>query len=189
MSGYAAFENGTLARAAFINLEAWLSADAGGARPFVHVAFDFTRNASTDANGTAVARRMVIQHADDVANLTWAGQSFETADALPVGDLAEESVDLEHGLHLHATEVVLVDFLQPTTVDPGPLEKPQVPSPGSSGPAVSANQAVDSPMDHSKAYIVAGVVAGAFGAGIAGIALLYVRRRFIAFQKEGNQGI
>ena len=88
MSGYAAFEAGKLVRAVFVNLHAWL-ASSTGARPVVHVDLDFARaanatQADVDAfwGGGVQARRLVIGHADDVANLTWAGQSYEQTDVL-----------------------------------------------------------------------------------------------------------
>ncbi|OSD01894.1 glycoside hydrolase family 79 protein [Trametes coccinea BRFM310] len=118
VSGYAAFEHGRLVRAAFINLHAWLTSSTGD-RPSVHIDFNFARGATADSqkavdsfwsSATAVARRIVIQHADDVANLTWAGQSYETPDAQPSGVPVFEPVDLSQGIDLRATEAVLVSF-------------------------------------------------------------------------------
>ncbi|EMD41170.1 glycoside hydrolase family 79 protein [Gelatoporia subvermispora B] len=122
VSGYAAFEDGHLVRAVFINLHAWVSGDTG-TRPSVHIDFDFVLGLSTSAAGQSAqadidsfwglqptARRLVIQHADDVANLTWAGQSWETSDITPVGPLALEQVDLRQGIDLQATEAVLISF-------------------------------------------------------------------------------
>ncbi|KAI8984835.1 glycoside hydrolase family 79 protein [Trametes punicea] len=118
VSGYAAFEHGRLVRAAFVNLHAWL-ASSTGERPSVHIDLDFAQGATTDTasdvdafwrRGSAVARRIVIQHADDTANLTWAGQSYETPNAQPSGRLVLEHVSLSEGIDLRATEAVLIDF-------------------------------------------------------------------------------
>ncbi|TFK85874.1 glycoside hydrolase family 79 protein [Polyporus arcularius HHB13444] len=106
VSGYAAFEGGKLVRAVFINLHPWL-ASSTGTRPSVHIDFAFTGGSKS---GNATARRFLIQHADDTANVTWAGQSFETASGLPSGSVVRESVVLSKGLDLPATEAVLVDF-------------------------------------------------------------------------------
>ena len=103
VSGYAAFEGGLLARAVFVNLHSWLTTSTG-TRPSVHIDFE-------GLTGTASARRLVIQHADDTANVTFAGQSFETpGDPRPVGVVVSEEVDLSAGLDLQATEAVLIDF-------------------------------------------------------------------------------
>ena len=117
VSGYAAFERGRLVRAVFVNLHAWL-ASSTGARPVVHIdlAFAFAgaganASASADWGAGVTARRLVIDHADDVANLTWAGQSYEqTADVSPSGRFVEERVVLLEGLDLRATEAVLLEF-------------------------------------------------------------------------------
>ena len=102
VTGYAAFEGGRLARAVFVNLGAFLQSDSG-ARPVVHLDFG-------GAAGNATARRLVIQHADDTANVAWAGQSFETPDAAPSGAVVTENVVLSAGLDLRSTEAVLLDF-------------------------------------------------------------------------------
>ncbi|KAH9856965.1 glycoside hydrolase family 79 protein [Lenzites betulinus] len=117
VSGYAAFEHGRLARAVFVNLHAWLLSSTG-ARPAVHIDLDFATAGAAQAQSEAdafwgrpaVARRVVIQHADDVAGLTWAGQSYETADAHPTGPLKFESVSLQKGIDLRSTEAVLISF-------------------------------------------------------------------------------
>ena len=116
VSGYAAFEYGHLVRAVFINLHAWL-ASSTGVRPSVHIDLDFVCDAaSTTADLDAfwkrhvTARRLIIDHADDVANLTWAGQSFETADVRATGRVVAEKVVLSEGLDLRSTEAVLLEF-------------------------------------------------------------------------------
>ncbi|KAI0831387.1 glycoside hydrolase family 79 protein [Trametes gibbosa] len=117
VSGYAAFEHGRLVRAVFINLHAWLVSSTG-TRPSVHIDLDFAKasaaEAQSDVNAfwgrSATARRVVIQHADDVAGLTWAGQSYETADAHPSGSVKIEHVSLAEGVDLRSTEAVLLSF-------------------------------------------------------------------------------
>ncbi|KZT74569.1 glycoside hydrolase family 79 protein [Daedalea quercina L-15889] len=107
-SGYAVFEDGQLARAVFVNLNAWV-ANSTGTRPIVHIDLDFV-NGSTMAL-TATAERLVINHADDTQNLTWAGQSYEeTADVRPTGQLVLETIDLSEGFDLRATEAILLTF-------------------------------------------------------------------------------
>ncbi|PSS35531.1 hypothetical protein PHLCEN_2v1525, partial [Hermanssonia centrifuga] len=118
ISGYAAFENGLLRRAVFVNLHAWLQSSEGtGQRPSVHIDLAFSlsaggSSASADAlsSGGVQARRLVIQHADDVSNLTWAGQSYETSDVHPNGRIVVESVSVRDGIDLRATEAVLLSF-------------------------------------------------------------------------------
>ena len=116
VSGYAVFEGGVLARAVFVNLDAWL-AGSTGARPVVHVDLDFARGANAtqgevDAfwGGSAIVRRLVINHADDTENLTWAGQSYENGDVSPEGKKVTERVQLSEGFDIRSTEAVLVDF-------------------------------------------------------------------------------
>ncbi|TFY67602.1 hypothetical protein EVJ58_g1519 [Rhodofomes roseus] len=107
-AGYAAFENGQLTRAVFVNLNAWV-ADSTGTRPVVHIGLDFV-NGTTSAS-TATGRRLVINYADDTQNLTWAGQSYEeTANVSPTGQLDLETIDLSDGFDLRATEAILLTF-------------------------------------------------------------------------------
>ena len=103
VSGYAAFEGGQLARAVFVNFNAWLTTSTG-TRPSVHIDFG-------GRTGSARARRLVIQHADDTANVTFAGQSFETpGDPRPAGAVVSETVVLSSGVDLRATEAILIEF-------------------------------------------------------------------------------
>ncbi|TCD64842.1 hypothetical protein EIP91_003590, partial [Steccherinum ochraceum] len=106
VSGYAAFEDGQLVRAVFVNLHAWLQS-SNGTRPSVHIdlSFDGARE-RTRCN----AQRLVIGHADDTDGLRFGGQSFETADASAIGAVAQESVDVSEGFDLWATEAVLLSF-------------------------------------------------------------------------------
>ena len=118
VSGYAAFEEGVLVRAVFVNLHAWLASSTGD-RPSVHIDLDFARgNANVtqqDADAfwgrAATGTRLVIQHADDTQNLTWAGQSYEETPLVAAsGPLVTESVDLTQGVDLNATEALLIEF-------------------------------------------------------------------------------
>ena len=108
-----------LRRAVFINLEAWLqSSEASGQqRPSVHIDLIPTlsaggTNAQMDSlrRGKAEARRIVIQHADDISGLTWAGQSYENNNIQPSGRPIVEKVNLQDGIDLRATEAVLISF-------------------------------------------------------------------------------
>lgn len=117
VSGYAAFEGGHLVRAVFINLEAWLS-DSTGTRPSTHIDLAFisglsgnsTSENAEDLGLIPTARRLIIDHADDVSNLTFAGQSFETPNVQPSGRVVRETVVLSKGIDLRATEAILIDF-------------------------------------------------------------------------------
>lgn len=119
MSAYASYEHGILRHAVFINLDAWLQSSSGD-RPSVHIDLVLflsetddssqAQSASATAHSTVEARRLVIQHADDVANLTWAGQSYETSDVQPSGPLMVEQVDPSNGFDIRSTEAVLITF-------------------------------------------------------------------------------
>ncbi|KAI0092691.1 glycoside hydrolase family 79 protein [Irpex rosettiformis] len=128
VSGYAAYEHGKLVRAAFVNLDAWLVSSVG-LRPSVHVnpilywsqdgSTTNTTGGSVNANAAEAAwkhekvnaKRIIINHADDVQNLTWAGQSWEkTGDVRPTGRLVVEKVDLAKGFDLRSTEAILLEF-------------------------------------------------------------------------------
>lgn len=117
VSGYAAYEDGKLVRAAFINLDAWLLSSTG-TRPSVHIdptlywseASSVGGNATAWKHGKAEGRRILINHADDIQNLTWAGQSWETSNVRPVGQKVVEKVDLIKGFDLRSTEAILLSF-------------------------------------------------------------------------------
>ena len=53
----------------------------------------------------------VVDHADDVANLTWAGQSYENSAVRPTGRVVEERIQLSEGFDIRSTEAVLLDFV------------------------------------------------------------------------------
>ena len=116
VSGYAAYEDGRLARAVFVNLHSWLSSSTG-VRPSVHIDLGLAslsaRSEVDDAMtrvATATAKRLVIERADDTEGLKWAGQSYETSDVHWEGGLVLERVVLDDGIDLRSTEAVLVEF-------------------------------------------------------------------------------
>lgn len=116
VSGYAVFEGGSLKRAVFINLHAWL-ASSTGTRPSVHIDLDFASGTSASQSQVdafwgrrASLKRIGIQHADDTAGLTWAGQSYENSNVSPSGGLVTERVQLSKGFDIRSTEAALVEF-------------------------------------------------------------------------------
>ena len=111
VSGYAAFEEGVLVRAVFVNLHAWLLSSTGD-RPAVHVDLGFAGDAAMQLQGrSASLKRLVIEHADDTEGLIWAGQSYENGKVSPEGSLVTEEVDLNEGFDIRSTEAVMVEFM------------------------------------------------------------------------------
>ena len=108
ISGYAAFENGILVRAVFVNLHAWLLSSTGG-RPSVHVDLGFAGEDAPQGHRASL-KRLVVGHADDTGGLTWAGQSYENSDVSPAGNVVIEQADLSKGFDIRSTEAVLIDF-------------------------------------------------------------------------------
>ncbi len=164
VSGYAAYEQGELVRAVFVNLHAWLQSSTG-ARPSVHVNLNINGTSSglsAFSSRSVVARRLILQHADDISNLTWAGQSFETSDALPKGAVVDERVSWDTGLNLRSSEAVLVDFQETTPV--------------------SATSTGSSRSNTGK-YIAAGVVSGVIVAILGAAGVYYARRRVASKRK------
>jgi len=107
VSGYAFFEDGKLKRAVLINSQAFLSTSTG-ARTSVKVALSFTGSGS--APKTVEVKRLKINHADDASGLQWAGQTFETSDAKPIGSISSQTVNANSVIELSETEVVLLTF-------------------------------------------------------------------------------
>ncbi|GJJ10670.1 hypothetical protein Clacol_004897 [Clathrus columnatus] len=104
VSGYAIYEHGTLKRAVFINLNAWLTSSTG-TRPSVHISF-----AGLKGSSSATVSRLAINHADDIANSTFAGQSYETPDALVSGQQVVQKIKLSNGVDISSTEAILINF-------------------------------------------------------------------------------
>ncbi|KIY53036.1 glycoside hydrolase family 79 protein [Fistulina hepatica ATCC 64428] len=108
LAGYAFYEGGTLKRAVFINSEAWLQSDEGSrTRTSIHV--NVTLDGSTESCHMTI-KRLTIQHADDVSNVTYAGQSWETSDGRVSGTVRTEKVNVSAGVDIAETEVVLLHF-------------------------------------------------------------------------------
>lgn len=53
---------------------------------------------------------MSKRHADDIGGLTWGGQTYETSDGRVDGSLQISTVDVEDGVDIQATEVVMLTF-------------------------------------------------------------------------------
>ncbi len=116
VSAYAVFAGGSLVRAVFVNLHAWLASDTG-ARPAVHIDLNFVVGANATqsevdalAGRSASLKRLVADHAEDTEGLTWAGQSYENSDVSPEGQLVTEQVQVSEGFDIRSTEAVLVEF-------------------------------------------------------------------------------
>lgn len=54
----------------------------------------------------------LCRYADDISGLTWGGQSYETSDARPDGDVSTETVLVTAGVDIRDTEAVLVTFMR-----------------------------------------------------------------------------
>ncbi|KAH7108202.1 hypothetical protein BKA62DRAFT_681430 [Auriculariales sp. MPI-PUGE-AT-0066] len=107
VAGYAIYDGTALARAVFLNSQAYSSASTG-ARPAVRVQVLFTGASGAPAHATL--KRLKIAHADDTANVTWGGVSYETATGLAAGSVVTETVVPSDGFVLAATEAVLITF-------------------------------------------------------------------------------
>lgn len=113
IGGYAIYENGGLARAVIVNLNAWLLSDEGKReRGKTHIDFKSAlSNPKTQASFvTITVRRLSIGHADDLEGLLWGGQNFETSDLTPVGPKTDENVLWSDGVDVRETEAVLIIF-------------------------------------------------------------------------------
>lgn len=108
VAGYAAYDNGVLARAVFINSKTWLNGTTGS-RGIVQLDFPASQNGTWPSN--MQIRRLGIGYADDTSGLTFAGQSYETSTALPYGDDTCTTVKVSDGLSLNDTEAVVLTFL------------------------------------------------------------------------------
>ena len=93
----------------FVNLHAWLvSSEGTGPRPSIQIGFNLTSSSLNPP--IAKVKRLVIQHADDLQGLTFGGQSYETSTAQPSGAVVEETVNLQQGIAINATQAVLITF-------------------------------------------------------------------------------
>ncbi|EEB92806.1 hypothetical protein MPER_08633, partial [Moniliophthora perniciosa FA553] len=98
VSGYAFYQDNKLARAVFINSQAFLSSSTN--RSQVHLDFTFAGMGPSQMT----VKRLAIGHADDTSGLLWGGQTYETADGHVAGTLSQEDHSVQEGLDLVATE-------------------------------------------------------------------------------------
>jgi len=124
VSGYAFYEGTTLARAVFINSQAFLSTNSGN-RTSKHIDLGW----ALEAPETMSLKRLIIgwvdlvivystkrsemradRHADDVSGLSWGGQSYETPDGTVSGTVEVEVLDVTSGFDIQETEVVMITF-------------------------------------------------------------------------------
>ncbi|KAJ7710331.1 glycoside hydrolase family 79 protein [Mycena rosella] len=107
LSGYAFYESGSLKRAIFINSLAYLTTTTT-ARPSTHVNLSFSGSGTAPTSFSV--KRLIINHADDVSNLSWGGQTYETSDARVSGSLTTESGTVAGGIDIPATQAVMLSF-------------------------------------------------------------------------------
>jgi hypothetical protein len=124
LSGYAFYESGSLKRAVFINSLAYLTTTTT-ARPSTHVNLAFSGSGAAPTSFSV--KRLLIKwvvsihsralelilrpsHADDVSNLTWGGQTYETSNARVSGSLTAESGTVAGGIDIPATQAVMLSF-------------------------------------------------------------------------------
>ena len=50
------------------------------------------------------------RHADDTSGLTWGGQTYETSDAKVSGSPQISTVNVQDGVDIQATEVLMLTF-------------------------------------------------------------------------------
>ncbi|KAG6909980.1 hypothetical protein DXG01_013980 [Tephrocybe rancida] len=108
IAGYGFYEDGTLARAVFINSKTYLPESTN--RTSVHLDLGFTAVAGVKLPRTMTVKRLVIGHATDVSGLTWGGQTYETSDGRVKGFLDVKTVPVSDGLDIQETEVILASF-------------------------------------------------------------------------------
>ncbi|EIM91055.1 uncharacterized protein STEHIDRAFT_128057 [Stereum hirsutum FP-91666 SS1] len=108
VSGFGFFENGNLARAVFINLNAFTGDKA---RASVHVVPSFVGGQpGCSAPSTMSVKRLSIPFANGTSGVTWGGQTYETADGKVQGQLNVTTVPVTAGVDVHDTEAVLLSF-------------------------------------------------------------------------------
>ncbi|KAF8349020.1 glycoside hydrolase family 79 protein [Amanita rubescens] len=103
VTGYAFYENETLARALFINSEAYF----GGIRLSVHI----TINILGIPYSEMYVKRLAIGRADDTSGLTWGGQSYETQDGRVNGTEEAYVLPISQGVYIQETEAVMLRFV------------------------------------------------------------------------------
>ncbi|KAJ7494595.1 glycoside hydrolase family 79 protein [Mycena galericulata] len=106
ISGYAFYEGKALKRAVFINSLAFLEGQTN--RTSVHLDLSFTGSGTQPT--TFSVKRLIIGYADDVANLTWGGQTYETSDARVGGTPTTETGTVSGGIDIPATQALMITF-------------------------------------------------------------------------------
>ncbi|KAF8802474.1 glycoside hydrolase family 79 protein [Phlegmacium glaucopus] len=106
ISGYAFYQGGQLTKAILINSLAFFTTTTT-ARSSTHVNLTF---ASGTVPSTMDVKRLFVPHADDTSGLTWGGQTYETSDARVSGSLQISTVNVQDGVDIQATEVVMLTF-------------------------------------------------------------------------------
>ncbi|KAH9481594.1 Beta-glucuronidase [Psilocybe cubensis] len=107
ISGYAFYEEDTLARAILINSQAFFTTDKTN-RTSTHVDLAIS---GSGAPTEMTVKRLFVPHADDTTGLTWGGQTYETSDARVSGSLQVETASVSDGVDIQETEVVMLSFL------------------------------------------------------------------------------
>ncbi|KAI0049009.1 glycoside hydrolase family 79 protein [Auriscalpium vulgare] len=104
ISGYAFFEGSRLARALFVNLNAFTGASP---RKSVHLSL-----VPSGSGGPTMAtvKRLTIPTANATSGVTWGGQTYETSDGKVQGTLSTSTVSVNSGIDIHDTEAVLLTF-------------------------------------------------------------------------------
>ncbi|TFK40176.1 glycoside hydrolase family 79 protein [Crucibulum laeve] len=105
IAGYAFYEGTDLARVVLINSKAYFKSDTT-ARPKTHICLSFLGG----RRRTAIVKRLAIGHADDTSGLTWSGQTYETKNGRPSGNVQTETIHVFAGIDISATEVVMLSF-------------------------------------------------------------------------------
>ncbi|PPQ90810.1 hypothetical protein CVT25_012130 [Psilocybe cyanescens] len=107
ISGYAFYEEATLARAVLINSQAFFTTDTTS-RTSTHIDLAIS---GTGSPTKMTVKRLFVPHADDTTGLTWGGQTYETSDAKVSETLQVQTANVSDGVDIHETEVVMLSFL------------------------------------------------------------------------------
>jgi hypothetical protein len=112
IAGYAAYDNGLLARVVLINSKAYLTTTTTvrGSVPSLNITV-LVDGGVSPSPVTMRVKRLVIEHADDGHGLTFGGQSYERSDGLVDGTEVYSDIPVARGISLRDTEVVLLTFL------------------------------------------------------------------------------
>jgi hypothetical protein len=110
IAGYAAYDNGQLARVVLINSKAYLTTTK---TPRGSVFVNTTIIAGGGGAPTAMrVEKLLIGHADDGHGVTFGGQSYETSsDGVVNGTRVYSDIPVARGVSLRDTEAVFLTFL------------------------------------------------------------------------------